>query len=101
MDNKLCIFSYNSRGFNTDKQLFCSKLLVSSVSSTVILCNQENSLLKANGYITIQALPDYYILFKPTENECLEGRPKNGMFIAIPEIMRENVTDISPNQWRI
>ena len=101
MDNKLCIFSYNPGGFNTDKQLFCSKLLMSSVSSTVILCNQENFLLKANGYIIRQALPDYHILFKPAEKECLEGRPKNGMFIAIPEIMRENVTDISPNHWRI
>ena len=78
-----------------------TRLLMSSVSSTVILCNQENFLLKANGYTTRQALPDYHILFKPAEKEYLEGKPKNGMFIAIPEIMRENVTDISPNYWRI
>ena len=83
MYNKLCIFSYNSRGFNTDKQVFCCKLLRSSGSSTTILCNQENFLLKANGYIEIQALPDH------------------GMFIAIPEVMKESVTDISPSHWRI
>ena len=79
-----------------DKQLFCCKLLMSSGSSTTILCNQENFLLKANGYIIKQALPDHHILFKPAEKDYLEGRPKNGMFIAIPEIMKENVTDISP-----
>ena len=101
MDDKLCTFSYNSRGFNADKQLFFLKLLMTSGSSTTILCNQENFLLKANGYIIKQALPDHHILFKPAEKEYLEGRPKNGMFIAIPDVMKENVTDISPSHWRI
>ena len=44
---------------------------------------QENFLLKVNGYIIKQALPDHHILFKPAEKDYLEGRPKNGMFIAI------------------
>ena len=101
MDDKLCIFWYNSRGFSADKQLFCFKLLMSSGSSTTILCNQENFLLKANGYIIKQALPDDHILFKPAEKDYLEGKPKNGMFIAASDVMKENVTDISPSHWRI
>ena len=76
MDDKLCIFSCNSRGFNAYKQSFCIKLLMPSGSSTTILCNQENFLLKANGYIIKQALPDHHILFKPAEKDYLEGRPK-------------------------
>ena len=69
---------------------------MSSGSSTSILCNQENFLLKANGYIINQALPD---LFIPAEKDF--GRPKNGIFIAIPEILKENVTDISPIHGKI
>ena len=69
MANILCIFSYNSRGFNTAKQVFCCKLLMSSGFSTTILCHQENFLLKANGYIIKQALPHHYILFKPAEKD--------------------------------
>ena len=74
---------------------------MSSGSSTAILCNQENFLLKANGYIIKQALPDEHILFKPAEKDYLEGRPKNGMFIDVPDVMKENVADISPSHWRI
>ena len=94
-------FRITQTGFNADKQLFSLKLLMSSVSSTTILCNQENFLLKANGSIKKQALPDHHILFKPAEKDYLEGRPKNGMSIAIPDVMKENVTDISPSHWRI
>ena len=74
---------------------------MSSGSSTTILCNQENFLLKANGYIIRQTLPDHHILFKPAEKDYLEGRPKNGMFIAIPDVMKVNVADIPPCHWRI
>ena len=71
------------------------------LSSTTILCNEDNFLLTTNGYIIRQALPGQHILFKPAEKDYLEGRPKNGMFISIPEIMKENVKDISPSHWRI
>ena len=101
MDNKLCIFSCNSRGFNLDKKVFCHNLIMSSGCNLTVLCNQGNFLLKANGYIIKQALPDFYILFKPALKECLEGRPRNGMFIAMPNIIKENVTDISPDHWRV
>ena len=101
MDNKLCIFSYNSRGFSLDKQVFCRNLIMSSGCKLTVLCNQENFLLKANGYIIKQALPDFHILFKPALKECIEGRPRNGMFIAMPKTITENVTDISPDHWRV
>ena len=99
--DKLCIYSYNSRGFNLDKQILCRKLLNSSGCTASILCNQENFILKSNGYVIKQALPGYLILFKPAVKESLDGRPRNGMFIAVPEIMKERIKDISPNHWRI
>ena len=60
---------------------------MSSGSSTTILYNQENFLLKVNGYIIKQVLRDHHILFKPAAKHYLEVR--HGMFIAIPEIMKE------------
>ena len=33
--------------------------------------------------------------------DSLYGRPKNGMFIAVPMEIKENVRDISPTHWRI
>ena len=74
---------------------------MSSGCNLTVLCNQENFLLKANGYIIKQALPDFHILFKPGLKECLDGRPQNGMFIAMPNTIKENVTDISPDHWRV
>ena len=101
MDNKLCIFSFNSRGFNLDKQVFCHNLIMSPGSNLTVLCNQENFLLKANGYIIKQALPDFHILLKPALKESLEGRPRNGMLIAMPNTIKVNVTDMSPDHWRV
>ena len=33
--------------------------------------------------------------------KTLEGRPKNGMFVAIPLEIKELVIDVSPTHWRI
>lgn len=33
--------------------------------------------------------------------DSLQGRPKNEMFIAIPQEMKDNVQDTSPNHWRL
>ena len=86
MDNKLCIFSYKSRGFNLDKQVFCRNLILSSGCNLTVLCNQENFLLKANGYIIKQALPDSHILFKPALKEGLEAaliQNKNSIIMIV------------------
>ena len=31
----------------------------------------------------------------------MNGRPKNGMFIAVPNEIKELVVDVSPNHWRV
>ena len=62
MDNTLCIFSYNSRGFNITKQDAIQTLLSISGNSLPIICNQENFLLEANEYKIRQCLPDHHIL---------------------------------------
>ena len=67
-----------------------------------IICNQENFLLRGNGYKIKQCLPNARIIFKKAMKDNMDcGRPKNGMFIAVPEEIKELVTDISPNHWRI
>ena len=94
------IISFNSRGFGLDKQSICSKL-ISMKEKITILCNQENFLLKNNSYKIKQVLPNYQIIFKPATKDKLDGRPKNEMFIEVPDIIRGNVLDVSPKNWRI
>ena len=95
----LCIFSYNSRGFSEDKQEVCRRLMTETVKYFLILCNQENFLLKGNSYKVKQCLPDSKIVFKKAEKLMLEGRPRNGMFIAIPIGIAQHVVEILTNRW--
>ena len=81
----LCIFSYNSRGFDGCKQEFV-KALTDIGGCLTIICNQENFILKDNEYVARQALPDHHLIFKPANKEGFEGRPKNGMFVAVPYV---------------
>ena len=102
MDNKLCIFSYNSRGFCSLKQNTVKSLVDISVGKLPIICNQENFLLKANRYKINQTLKNFHILFNPAvKNAHDKGRAKNGMFMAIPNSIKEICQDISPGHWRI
>ena len=100
---RLEIFSYNSRGFSMEKQDVCRNLMKSAQmkNSLPVLCNQENFLLKGNAYMAEQALPGYHILFKPAEKEHLEGRPKNGMFIAVPLELKSKANEIPMLDSRI
>ena len=66
-----------------------------------ILCGQETFLLKGNSYKISQCLPNARIIFKKAEKDSFEGRPKNGMFIAIPRELNELVRDVSPQHWRV
>ena len=71
-------------------------------NKTPILCNQENFILKSNFYKIKQTLPDFHIFFNPAVKNTLDrGRPKGGMFIAVPNTIRGQVTDISPGHWRV
>ena len=94
---KYRVISLNTRGFDVAKQQFCynilSRLQVSGCPEVTILCNQENFLLRGNRYLLKNALPGYHAFFKPAIKDKLEGRPKNGMFIAVPERLKSNVTD--------
>ena len=78
MDRDICIFSFNSRGFDTCKQDFVRQLANLSGDTLPIICNQENFLLKSNSYIINQSLPDHHIFFKHAIKVGLEGRPKCG-----------------------
>lgn len=99
--NSICIFSYNTRGFSEDKQDVCRSLMIKTESYFPILCNQENFLLRNNKFKIKQCLPDAHIIFKTAVKDSLEGRPKNGMFIAIPEEIKEYVDNVSPSHWRV
>ena len=101
---ELCVVSYNSRGFGPLKQEYCRQLISSSVvgDKIPILCNQENFMLRNNTYKINQALSNSYILIKPGVKEShSSGRPKGGLFIAVPGYFRNNIQDVSPNFWRI
>ena len=58
--------------------------------------------MRENSYKLTQALPGFQLVINPAvKNGHDKGRPKNGMFIAIPESIKSCVTDVSPNSWRI
>ena len=97
----LCIFSYNSRGFDSTKQDIVKTLQSLAGNCLPIICNQENFLLKANEYVIKRTLPDYHVIFKPASKEGLTGRPKNGMFVAVPDCLKDKIKDLSPASSRI
>ena len=100
---KLCIYSYNSRGFSAEKQNFCYKLFDNTGDYLPILCNQENFLYKSCRYKVQQALPNAFIYFKEAHKKLglSGGRPQNGMFIAIDKSLKNLTTNISPQRWRV
>ena len=79
----ISVYSYNSRGFDVSKQEICKTLMRNAGNNLPILCNQKKSLLKA-----IKAI-------KPASKHGMTGRPKNGMFIAIPSVIKNRTTDVS------
>ena len=101
MEENVCIISYNSRGFDDCKKEFVRDL-TSLAGCQAILSNQENFILKNNGYMITQTLPDHKIVFKEAIKNGLDGRPMNGMFIAIPkDIKADAIKDVSPESFRI
>ena len=102
---ELCIWSFNSRGFCSQKQDFCRYLSEpQAVGNCIpIICNQENFVLRANSYKIVNALPDLNVKIKPAVKMTSDigGRPSNGMFVAFPKKVELEIEDISPNHWRI
>ena len=102
MYHKICLFSYNSRGFSKIKQDTIKNLVTISKNKTPIICNQENFLLKSNGYLINKALDNFHVVFNPAEKTSHDkGRAKNGMFTAIPHTFRDSCQDVSPGHWRV
>ena len=102
--DKMCLISYNSRGFSQHKQEFCNFLLSPYVNGNKlpILCNQENFMLKANCYKIKKAFPGHFVIVKPAVKTSHDkGRPKGGLFVAVPDIIKNEVRDVSPTFWRI
>ena len=66
-----------------------------------IILNQENFLLRNNGYLARNALPEHHLLLKPAIKDGLEGRPKSGMFIAVPLLLKESVKDVPVDSNRL
>jgi exonuclease III len=100
----MCLISYNSRGFSEMNQNFMKTLTSDQVigDKIPILCNQENFILRGNFYKILQAMTGFHVIFNPAVKNSLDrGRPKGGMFIAIPDEMKNQVVDVSPGHWRI
>ena len=101
MDDEVCVISYNSRGFDDCKKDFVKDLL-NIAGCQAIICNQENFILKKNAYMVKQTLPEHNIVFKEAVKDGFDGRPKNGMFIAIPKSLKvDAIKDVSPESFRI
>ena len=67
-----------------------------------ILCNQENFILRGNFYKNLQAFPDFHIFINPAVKTNLDGgRPRGGMFIAVPDSLKSQITYISPGHWKV
>ncbi|MDP7404169.1 MAG: hypothetical protein QF782_01885, partial [Porticoccaceae bacterium] len=77
-------------------------LMSSSGNTYPIVCNQENFVLRANSYKIKNCLSGTHVMVKGAVKNSLDnGRPKNGMFIAVPAEIKESVRDISPDNWRV
>ena len=103
-NSSLCVFSYNSRGYGKSKQDFCNYLVSQNVAGNKIpiLCNQENFILRGNSYKISRSIPGFQFIINPAVKETQDkGRARNGMFIAFPEYIKNQVQDVSPGYWRI
>ena len=101
---EVCVISYNSRGFNKLHQEFIKTLVSDQVvgDNFPIICNQENFILKGNFYKILQAVDGFHFIINPAIKVNLDrGRPKGGMFIAVPDSIKSQVTDVSPGHWRV
>ena len=103
-NKNIAVISYNSRGFAKEKQEFCQLLTSKQIigENIPILCNQENFVLRGNSHKIVQTLPNFHCFINPANKDSLDkGRAQNGMFIAVPKLIQNQVTDESPGFWRI
>ena len=71
-------------------------------NKTPVLCNQENVIMRGNCYKIVKALEGYHVIIKPAVKDSHDkGRAKNGMFVAVPNSIKNQIIDVSPVFWRI
>ena len=71
-------------------------------NKTPVLCNQENFIMRGNCYKIVKALEGYHVIIKPAVKDSHDkGRAKNGMFVAVPSTIKNQISDVSPVYWRI
>ena len=108
MDNtanqKLCIYSYNSRGSSQEKLQFIQNLISLSGAKTPIFCVQEHFLLRSS----LRKLSSYFtessVIAKPGYkdfNVQVKGRAKGGLAIIVPKSIRKSIKIIPCESWRI
>ena len=100
--NSFCIFSYNSRGFSNEKNDLCKTLMIHSENYVPILCSILYSLPCSKKFPWLQCLHNTRIFFRKAIKDALNnGRPKNGMFIAVPKKFKGCAKEIPTNHWRL
>ena len=107
MDNttdKLCIYSYNSRGSSQEKLFYVQNLMDLTGSKTPIFCIQEHFLMRSS----LRKLSSFFsgssVIAKPAfkdTNVQNRGRPKGGLAIIVPKLFRKNIKIIHVESWRI
>ena len=71
-------------------------------SALPILCVQENFVLRNNAYKIKNSIPNFHFIIKPAVKvDTDNGRPKNGMFIGLPNTLKDSIVDASPDFWRV
>ena len=94
----MCFISYNPRGFSKSQKNVLSMITCQNAVGDKLpkLCNQENFILNDNSYKILQVLPKFHIVINPAIKDDLNtGRPKGGLFIAIPDCIKGLVKYVS------
>ena len=100
--DSICMFSYNSRGLAKINRIcvtyLCSiPIIIIQFSATRKIFYLKVIDIKSNNVFRTQRI----FLQKKLSKIHWEGRPMNGMFIAVANDITENVLDVSPNHWRV
>ena len=53
--------------------------------------------MRSNSYKIIQAFPGFHVMINPAlKGDFVNGRARGGLFIAVPEVLKNNVFDVFP-----
>ena len=100
----ICLYSYNSRGSNSEKLDFINDVLDIPTNHLTIFCLQEHFLLRNNLYKLSQKFSKYSVLARPAYKNFQvqdKGRPMGGLAMIIPKNIRKHTTILTSLSWRI